>query len=1134
MYIKNTFLTFILVLLSFVAIAGSGDTIVVQTIDFNTPVLPGGNSPRSGKYLFPPDTMSFSKILMYYTLKCDPNQNPNCGEWDYTTTIHYIEHTGEYDSNLYYHANYMVNNESPDSFLIMNDTSWRYKPVLEYFNSTIPTYEAEVNDGDSTLSLPLEDATADGRFQVIYSATDLQAAGFQSGQITGLKMNVLSGTIFLRHFTVRIRNFNNYLSGDSIINGGLQTVYSRNISLTIGWNTISLTYPFYWDGSSDILIDYSYAGHKGSAVLQADTGNYNSSQMSKTDDSYLNFEGWDYVEVPANVFATIDSAITISFWQYGNPNVQPANASILEGVDSAGRRILNVHLPWSNKIVYWDAGRDADGVDRISLSANNTSLWEGKWNHWVFMKDARSGIMRIFHNGILWFQQSGKHKSMSGIVKFRIGAAITYDGYYAGMIDEFRVWDTVLGWDAIGDYMYKDIDTNHPFLSHLRTYYQFNNGEGLTVYDNSSNGFTGNLFGQPGWCNYQGVHRFRNPFLSPLNLHLALQNGVYDSAQLDSLVVVDTLPKTAVNIVFFDTVHPVQPVDTILKWPGYYNNYTFDAGGHPTDSSLVLPDSVLYHQDLPYYGAPYEVTVPWEIGRFITPYGNGLSLGDGFTWVYDVTDYAPFLHDSVHLTAGNFQELLNLKFYMIKGTPPRDVKKIEKVYSGYYYLNTFPEKVAPDTIALLPDALSFKIKTRTSGHLFSNPTNCAEFCEKIHYLDVNDHQVAYWQIVQECSTNPLYPQGGTWIYDRAGWCPGMKVTEHNYEITPYITDDTAIIDYNSQPDQYGAYLLVVQLFSYGAPNFNTDATVDEIIAPNNLKRYRRNNPSATRPIVVIKNLGADTLTSVDIVYGPSGVNPKTYHWTGNLPFMQKKEVQLTAFNWVEWQQGNGHFYVSLNNPNNTTDENTINDFMTSNYDLPPAYPTTFVIHFKTNKAAYQNSYEILTDDGEQVYEKHNFENTTLYKDTITLLGGIYDFYLWDSHDNGISFWANNEGSGYLKFYDLNGNILKSFNGDFGHNIYQCFYADIFLGNKSLNADKLIFDILPNPNNGIFTVSYALKEKENIEIGIVNVSGQSVYHESRSSERHGKIRINLPELPAGIYSLTINGNNVSESRKFVVK
>jgi len=51
--------------------------------------------------------------------------------------------------------------------------------------------------------------------------------------------------------------------------------------------------------------------------------------------------------------------------------------------------------------------------------------------------------------------------------------------------------------------------------------------------------------------------------------------------------------------------------------------------------------------------------------------------------------------------------------------------------------------------------------------------------------------------MEECADNPLYPQGGTWIYDRAGWCPGAKVTTQNFELTPFVTGQEAFtVDYN--------------------------------------------------------------------------------------------------------------------------------------------------------------------------------------------------------------------------------------------------------------------------------------------------------------------------------------------------
>ncbi len=1128
------FLALIFSSLTFTSLADEGDTIVIQTIDWDTPVLPGWNSPRSGIYQFPGDTISFSKILMYYTLKCDPSQNPACGEWDYTTHTHIREHTGILDSNLYYHPNYMVNNASPDSFMFMNSESYYYKAMLHYDNQTEPNSMATIGSGGYSINFEGGDELSDGRAQFIYQANELIDGGLNSGEITGLQLFFNTNGLRFKHFQIRIKHTNiDLLPADSLVDFGFETVFNQHWDVTEGVNQFKFSFPFDWDGASNLLIDYSWADHKGESAIEADQLSGGIANYSGDPDFFLDFEGWDYVNVPEDVFSTIDSAITISFWQYGNQAIQPINSSIFEAVNGDGNRVLNIHLPWSNGRIYWDAGSDDEGYDRIDRGTSDPSLYEGKWNFWTFTKDVRDGMMRIFLNGQLWFQGSVKNRPINGIESCRIGAGITYDGFYAGMIDDVRIWDTVLEWDVIKAWMHKDVDENHPNYNHLRAYYQFNDGNGFTTTDSSPNGFDGSQFGYPEWMNYRGENRFKNAQLDNLRPFTIIENGDYDVTLLDSIVVVDSFNHAPVIVVLFDPDNPPVPADTLTKWPGYYHNYIYDEGGIAIDSTLVAPDGIFYHEDWPYYGEPYELIVPWEIARFITPYGNGLSLGEGFTWVYDVTDYEPFLRDSVHITAGNFQELLDMKFYMIEGTPPRDVKKIEKVYSGYWNLDNFPTLVPPDTIALIEEASGFKVKTRTSGHLFDNPTNCAEFCPKMHSMLVNGEKVHEWQILQECSDNPLYPQGGTWIYDRAGWCPGAKVAEQDIEITPYISNDTVILDYNSEPDPYGQYVLEVQLFSYGEPNFNLDLTVDEIIAPNKLDRYGRFNPTGSNPIVVIQNLGSDTVTNFTIEYGPEGSN-KTYEWSGNLGFMGKTSVKLDAFEWEEWLEGNGVFNVSVSNPNNNADENMINNNFTSAYDLPTVFPATFVIHFKTNLTANQNSYEILSKDGIQIFEKSNFEPSTLYIDTITLFNDCYDFYMWDSGDNGISFWANSEGHGYLRFYNLEGERFMNFNGDFGDRIYHSFYTDLYLGEHDQSEGKLAFEILPNPSNGRFTVSYATKEEGPISINIFNTSGKRVWFTEDYGQYQGKIRIDLKTIQPGIYTCVLESDSTRLTKKFVVQ
>ena len=102
------------------------------------------------------------------------------------------------------------------------------------------------------------------------------------------------------------------------------------------------------------------------------------------------------------------------------------------------------------------------------------------------------------------------------------------------------------------------------------------------------------------------------------------------------------------------------------------------------------------------------------------------------------------------------------------------------------------------------------------------------------------------------------------------------------------------------------------------------------------------------------------------------------------------------------------------------------------------------MHFRTNKAGYQNSWELKLNNDQVILQRDDFDSETLYVDTVTFMNGCYKYYMYDTGHNGISFWANNQGSGLLRWYDLDGNVLKVFNGDFGDQIYHSFYTDMFL------------------------------------------------------------------------------------------
>ena len=132
-------------------------------------------------------------------------------------------------------------------------------------------------------------------------------------------------------------------------------------------------------------------------------------------------------------------------------------------------------------------------------------------------------------------------------------------------------------------------------------------------------------------------------------------------------------------------------------WPEGTVSTTVTVGGDTLSTHLIEGDVTTYNNDvLSYWSEAFEVVDRYELSRYITPYGINLTLGpDGWAWVFDVTDYAPLLKDSVELECGNWQELLDLKFAFIEGTPPRDVQNVTALLERH----SLPEQLGRNDLA---------------------------------------------------------------------------------------------------------------------------------------------------------------------------------------------------------------------------------------------------------------------------------------------------------------------------------------------------------------------------------------------------------------------------------------------------
>ncbi|MGZ5242939.1 MAG: peptide-N-glycosidase F-related protein [Bacteroidia bacterium] len=534
----------------------------------------------------------------------------------------------------------------------------------------------------------------------------------------------------------------------------------------------------------------------------------------------------------------------------------------------------------------------------------------------------------------------------------------------------------------------------------------------------------------------------------------------------------------------------------------------------------------------------------YELARYITPYGIGLSLGNGWTWTFDVSDYRTLLADSVRLQAGNWQELLQMEFWMIKGTPPRDVLAISNLSNGNYNYglidNPINTQLTGADVEIPENVKGARIKSRITGHGFGDGTeNCAEFCAKKHFFKVDGTQrfeKLVWR--DNCGLNPLYPQGGTWVYNRANWCPGAEVWTYDFELTPYIkAGETISVQHQVQNDYewngQGStpyYAIADQVVFYGAPNFRNDAAVVDVIAPSNNQMYARMNPVCSQPIIRIKNTGHTPLTSLTIFYG-MGYNKSKFYWTGELAFMEEAEVKLGAFEW----NTSGIFEVFILEPNGVLDEYAPNNTFSTYTDIPQVFPEKIIVEVKTNTLPDETSYTLTDVSGKTILSRSGLSANTTYRDTLTLPTGCYEFRLKDGGNDGLKWWANTaQGTGFARIKRENGTVLKNFNADFGAEIYQSFSVGSFVGfGEKGFVKETELKVYPNPSNGQVHININFTERKTGNIEIRDITGKKVYNYTFQNSTAEGIDTDLKHLPAGIYMAIVNTGCEVQTQKFII-
>ncbi|MBT3418477.1 MAG: T9SS type A sorting domain-containing protein [Flavobacteriales bacterium] len=1130
-----------------------GDTIVVQTFDYS---MTYGSGPWSGGNrdtiaYFPNDpNLTFEKIILSYNMRCKDNvvntngqaNNIGCGAWDYSCNT-YIHDSTRVDSLLLKTPSHSISNYSGLGY------DYSFNPVYNFIqfiqqtanvNSIASENTTSVGTGTDSLDFVLETNQNSHKSQFLYHADELAVLGLINDTINALSLNILSGTQGVNFLSIKLKlTTDTVLSANSPHISGFTEVYNSNTVLQNGINKFQFTNPFVWDSVSNVIVEFSFTNStSGTTTLIQGEWTSDIMGLNSSDAHHITVHSAESIDLPTTALGSISDEITVSFWINGNENVLPQNTTIFEAYDASGSRTVNIHFPWSNGRMYWDCGNSGtSSYDRIDKAAN-LNEYTADWSHWAFTKNATTGEMNIFRNGVLWHSGTGMNRTMD-IATLKLASQGNANGYFwDGKIKEVRVFNIELSISTILDWMNKRIDNSHPDYANLLAHYPLDEGVGTTSLDNTANQQIATFSGNVNWNSDRGDNI--NQFFTETNSrpNIDFYQGIYNLT-ISTDTILDSV-MAAANTVNEYAIDPnwgtllnddIITLSTNTYWEAV--SYTYDAFGNQISSVATTIDGTINITDLPYYK---RYPMAFQIMSFVTPYGAYLDLGvDGKTWYFDVTDYAPVFNGNKRITmdaGGQWQEDMDIKFLFIVGTPPRDVLEMQniwKVQSKNYTQIQNNDAYEPRTHNLLLNADAFKVRTVITGH-----GQEGEFIPQTHTLNIDGGTVDYsWQVWTECADNPIFPQGGTWIYDRAGWCPGQPTDLREDDISFLVTPGQShIFDYNVLGGSGTTkYWTSSQLVSYGSPNFTLDAAIVDVLSPTNKVNYIRKNPMCSKPEVVIQNTGSDVLTSLTIEYWINNSPDKeTFTWTGNLNFLEKETVSLPdpSSLWIDTNSSNNVFYTEISNPNGLADGYSFNNNISSTFELPEIMPSVFALWFGTNNGMVnaftqesETTWKFLDNNDNVVYSSGTLYANNQYRDTLSFDGRCYTFVINDADDDGLEFWNNNDGAGMVRFREIGASWIKDdFELDFGKYLQYEFMVEQAI--SSVDNQDYNLTIYPNPATNHLIINGDLSNFS--ELVITDNLGKVVLSEVINKNSNSQ-KINIKSLAKGIYFIKIDDGKI---------
>lgn len=230
------------------------------------------------------------------------------------------------------------------------------------------------------------------------------------------------------------------------------------------------------------------------------------------------------------------------------------------------------------------------------------------------------------------------------------------------------------------------------------------------------------------------------------------------------------------------------------------------------------------------------------------------------------------------------------------------------------------------------------------------------------------------------------------------------------------------------------------IISAPAGNFDNDAAITSVNSP------AGNICSGSfSPEIVITNLGASTLNSVDILYNIDGGTNSNFNWTGSLATGASETISLPTMTMAD---GSYTFNAEAVNPNGVSDEDGSNNSDSSNFTLTIGDLVT--VSFTTDCWGEEVAWTLQEENGGTIIAsvvENTFDDLETYSSDYCLSNGCYDLIITDGFGDGLagSLYGT---CGIDGDYSVNGiesgNLVQMADANYGDGITESFCINVLV------------------------------------------------------------------------------------------